>query len=455
MLARQSKPIDTSSPDAVDEAVVARDAAVGGLELRHQRLRRPRRCDARSNAEQERRRSAGRRTTAVRAIISIRPAVRRRTSPRGDRTRPASTARAVWSTGTWRPTLTRMCCRLLSVTWTCGIRSKLVLAPSSRSRSLISSSIGDHIRPTPFSWRKLVPSAARPNNARGVSSVDVGCSVPTCAWRNMCDGKICPYAANASNTVTPLAQPLRLVTGRHDHLALRADDRVGARKQDALQPKPTSPTPRATVPVSSCRLPKRDRHLDLVALAEACSYTISWLTSGARCAPTAVVITVSSSGNAFSVVSGRGRLSSPRGHDVSRHNVRRCAITASICAAVSWSANEGMIRENPRPRPPSRMVAFQSTSSSGVVVAHVSEVGKGGGFVETDGRVRSALAVGPVTARTPGVIDRVAAREVTRAGLTRVHRHRVPQNEGKCKGRETQAHCMTQTPIGPQFPFQA
>jgi hypothetical protein len=44
-------------------------------------------------------------------------------------------------------------------------------------------------------------------------------------------------------------------------------------------------------------------------------------------------------------------------------------MTASICSGVSCSANEGMIREKPRPYPPCVIVAFQSTSSSGVVPA--------------------------------------------------------------------------------------
>src|SRR5262249_57137239 len=64
---------------------------------------------------------------------------------------------------------------------------------------------------------------------------------------------------------------------------------------------------------------------------------------------------------------GRGRFSSPRGHDGSRQSVRRCETTASVCAEVSSSANDGMIGEKPRPCPPCAIVALQSTSGSGVV----------------------------------------------------------------------------------------
>jgi hypothetical protein len=63
-------------------------------------------------------------------------------------------------------------------------------------------------------------------------------------------------------------------------------------------------------------------------------------------------MTVSLSGNAFSTASPRGRLSSALGQPFSRQNPRRYPITASIWADVSSSANDGMMRENPRPCPP-------------------------------------------------------------------------------------------------------
>src|SRR6185503_17946208 len=47
-----------------------------------------------------------------------------------------------------------------------------------------------------------------------------------------------------------------------------------------------------------------------------------------------------------------------------------------------------------------------------------AEIGKGARFVETDGRVRSALPVGPVTSGAPAVVDRVAAREIAGPGLS-------------------------------------
>src|SRR4051812_39243945 len=49
---------------------------------------------------------------------------------------------------------------------------------------------------------------------------------------------------------------------------------------------------------------------------------------------------------------------------------------ASTWPDVSCSANDGMMREKPRPWPPSMIVAFQSTSSSGVVPAQSVKSGK-------------------------------------------------------------------------------
>ena len=50
--------------------------------------------------------------------------------------------------------------------------------------------------------------------------------------------------------------------------------------------------------------------------------------------------------------------------------------TLSICSLVKASEKDGMIREKPRPAPPSWMVAFQSNSFSPVVPSAIREIGE-------------------------------------------------------------------------------
>ncbi len=84
---------------------------------------------------------------------------------------------------------------------------------------------------------------------------------------------------------------------------------------------------------------------------------------------TPVVITVSFSGNAFSVKNARGKFRSPRGHERSSQNDHRYLIVRSICSIVSAWPKAGMWRSSPRTGPPSWATATQSASGSTVLVA--------------------------------------------------------------------------------------
>ena len=106
-------------------------------------------------------------------------------------------------------------------------------------------------------------------------------------------------------------------------------------------------------------------------------------------------------------------------------------MTASICSDVSSSTNDGMIGEKPRPWPPSVIVAFQSTSSSGVVPAQSEKSGN------VDGRSnmvlvgRRTFTVWPVASGAAGLVDRLARREATR------RRHeRLPGRSGSGEQRD-------------------
>ena len=72
---------------------------------------------------------------------------------------------------------------------------------------------------------------------------------------------------------------------------------------------------------------------------------------------------------------------------------------------------------NPRPWPPSRMVALQSTSSSGVVWSHRVKSGKGLRFFETYLGVGSAFAVRTVAARAGGPENVLSGAEIQLTGL--------------------------------------
>ena len=80
----------------------------------------------------------------------------------------------------------------------------------------------------------------------------------------------------------------------------------------------------------------------------------------------AVVTTASSSGKAFSVTSGLGRLSSPRGQAGLPQKPRTCCRAASISAGVSAPRKAGISLLKARAGPPSRMTASQSESGSRV-----------------------------------------------------------------------------------------
>src|SRR5436309_13038918 len=75
------------------------------------------------------------------------------------------------------------------------------------------------------------------------------------------------------------------------------------------------------------------------------------------------VIAVSFSGNAFSVINGRGRFKLPRGQAFSTHRLRRWSMTLLIWAWVSRSLNDGMIWEKARAGPPFVMMARHCTRS--------------------------------------------------------------------------------------------
>src|SRR5438093_8138555 len=96
------------------------------------------------------------------------------------------------------------------------------------------------------------------------------------------------------------------------------------------------------------------------------------------------VITVSFSGNAFSVINGRGRFKLPRGQAFSTHRLRRWSMTLLIWAWVSRSLNDGMIWEKARAGPPFVMMARHCTSGSGDAVGQSLKSGK------VDGRSKPA-----------------------------------------------------------------
>src|ERR1700686_5676965 len=90
--------------------------------------------------------------------------------------------------------------------------------------------------------------------------------------------------------------------------------------------------------------------------------------AGAPDALAAVEITISFSGNAFSVTNARGRFNSPSGSWwVFLQNPRMYAITSLISSSVSRSPNAGIICESPRDAPPYTITAFQLPFGSGDV----------------------------------------------------------------------------------------
>src|SRR6185369_14014932 len=88
------------------------------------------------------------------------------------------------------------------------------------------------------------------------------------------------------------------------------------------------------------------------------------------------VMTISSSGKAFSVTKARGKLSSPRGQERSVQKLRRCCTAFLICSGVSASVNDGMISEKPLARPPRWIIEIQLISGSRVVELQSLKSGK-------------------------------------------------------------------------------
>src|SRR3954447_235772 len=109
---------------------------------------------------------------------------------------------------------------------------------------------------------------------------------------------------------------------------------------------------------------------------------------GAPLAFAAVEITSSFSGNAFSVTSARGRLSSPRGQLRLVQNWRMYAMTSSISSELSTPLNDGMMVENPPERPPCTITAFQFKLGSGVVWSQALKSGN------VPGRLNTVLVTG-------------------------------------------------------------
>ena len=111
--------------------------------------------------------------------------------------------------------------------------------------------------------------------------------------------------------------------------------------------------------------------------------------AGAPDALAAVEITISFSGNAFSVTNARGRLSSPSGSWWTfLQNPRMYAMTSLISSSVSRSPNAGIICESPRDGPPCTITAFQLPFGSGVVPAQSVKSGN------ISDRAKTVLAMG-------------------------------------------------------------
>ena len=254
MLARQSKPIETSSPDARQQAVVTRDAAVGGLELRraafgraHRRGRRERRAQSAAAT------TAARGSDAPTSFPSLQEAavepvpqeiedhLLRSSGGVGDRDLQADVDADVL------PAVERD----LELRHDIDVGRRAIL----ESRSVISSSIGDHMRPSPCSCRKLCPSADRQNSARGLRRSTSAARCRPGPEGTMRAGRIWPYAANASNVVTPLPRPLSLLPVGMTISPCAADDRVRVLANSTCFSRGRRRRRRARrVPLSSCTL---------------------------------------------------------------------------------------------------------------------------------------------------------------------------------------------------------
>src|SRR3954466_2709673 len=108
-------------------------------------------------------------------------------------------------------------------------------------------------------------------------------------------------------------------------------------------------------------------------------------------------------------------------------------ITASICSDVNSSPNAGMIREKPRPPPPCVTVAFQSTSSSGVVLGQSVKSGNVDGLSKPTVVCDSPSPCGPWQPAQP--LRKIASPEVS-----------VRATDGGAGGCPAAAGAATHTP---------
>ncbi len=97
-------------------------------------------------------------------------------------------------------------------------------------------------------------------------------------------------------------------------------------------------------------------------MADADPGSVSWLTAGRS--------RNSFSGNAFSVMIGRGKLLLPLGQRVCLQKPRMCVTKPPIWLGVSESSNPGISDDRPTPGPPLAMARCQSASGSAVVQLH-------------------------------------------------------------------------------------